>query len=350
MVAALLWSGVAASQIMPSKAFSQLGFARLPIVSAGNIRNFYFAPDGKTQQSAAIEDFCGKVGARYTRLGWEPNPCGQVPWVAKYKSFGGNPLLYAEFGDGPITSLYLGGVHPDEITPVHLIFKFANYLAENPQIYANTGIKIVIAPLVNPDAFFLDAPPRVNLNGVDLNRNFLTSDWYEKAIPAWRNRRNADTRYFPGYFPNSEIETMFQVQLIDQFNPGKIISVHAPLGFLDYDGPGDQKPHKLTRIEKKAKDLISRISRESSDYKIVDYSFYPGSLGNFAGNEREIPTITLELETADASKVMDYWNKFRSGLVLSAQLPYLAQQDINRPGIKTGSATNPPTANTAMTP
>jgi protein MpaA len=338
MLAAALFciADSAKGQLIPSQAFSRLGFAKLTLVSADNIKDFSLPSDQSAQQKE-IQDFCGRVSERYKKLAWDPNPCAKIKWKAKYKSHGGNPLIYAEFGSGPTTSLYLGGVHPDELTPVHLIFKFAEYLNEHPEVYLKKDVKIVIAPLVNPDSFFLDEPTRVNANGIDLNRNFLTMDWYEQAIPAWRTRRSADIRYFPGYFPNSEIETVFQIDLMNEFVPGKIISVHAPLGFLDYDGPGDQKPHELTNIEKRAKELIRRISEKSSNYKIVDYSFYPGSLGNFAGNEREIPTITLELETADPTKVQEYWEKFRPGLILSAQLPYLAQQK-PRGGAKTGFA------------
>ena len=29
------------------------------------------------------------------------------------------------------------------------------------------------------------------------------------------------------------------IKMIDQLKPDKILSIHAPLGFLDYDGPGD---------------------------------------------------------------------------------------------------------------
>jgi protein MpaA len=327
-------SGQAHAQLLPSQAFSQLGFAKLNFVSNDNMKE-YSLPTDRQEQQKEIRAFCDRVSERYLKLDWAVNPCAEVKWKSKYKSQGANPLIYAEFGSGTMTSLYLGGVHPDELTPIHLIFKFADYLDKHPEVYMNKNIRIVIAPLVNPDSFFLDAPPRVNKNGVDLNRNFLTLDWYAQAIYAWRNRRSADTRYFPGYFPNSEIETVFQADLIEEFVPGKIISVHAPLGFLDYDGPGDQKPHELTKIEKQAKELIRKISEKSSNYKIVDYSFYPGSLGNYAGNEREIPTITLELETTDPKRVNEYWEKFQPGLILSAQLPYLAQQT-PKPGAKTG--------------
>ncbi|MEZ4742510.1 MAG: hypothetical protein R3B45_08690 [Bdellovibrionota bacterium] len=131
---------------------------------------------------------------------------------------------------------------------------------------------------------------------------------------------------FPWYFPNTEIETFFQVGLIDQYSPGKVISIHAPLGFLDYDGPGDQKPRVFSKSEKLAKGLVNQMSEVSKNYRIVDYSFYPGSLGNYAGNERGLATITLELETTDPKKAPQYWKQFLPSLLLSLQHPFTAPE------------------------
>ena len=89
---------------------------------------------------------------------------------------------------------------------------------------------------------------------------------------------------FSGYLPNSEIETLFQIELLDRFKPDKIISIHAPLGFLDYDGPGDRKPKDLSKSERSQKPCTNDVEK-SRNYRLVDYSFYPGSLGNFAGAE-----------------------------------------------------------------
>ena len=107
------------------------------------------------------------------------------------------------------------------------------------------------------------------------------------------------------------------MHLIDTYKPDKIVSIHAPLGFLDYDGPGDRKPSGLSAKEKNAKDLAKVISLEVGDYKVVDYAFFPGSLGNYAGNERGIPTVTVELKSSDPKKFYSYWKKFRPGLIAS---------------------------------
>lgn len=284
--------------------------------------------DSKSQseQSATtaqkIAAFCAKVDQKYRALNWGPSPCAQLPWQFDMDSEKGEPLIYIDFDfnspdksgkiKGTETTLILGGVHPDEITPIHLVFKFAQELSENPSLYANR--RVVVAPLVNPDAFFSSAGKRTNARGVDLNRNFPTKDWEERAIKYWRNFRKSNPRNFPGFAAQSEKETQFQIKLLAQFEPDKIISVHAPLGFLDYDGPGDLKHLNLTPLEKKARDLASVISRNANNYQVRDYSFYPGSLGNYSGNERNIPTLTLELKSSDPRKAAAYWKEFSPGL------------------------------------
>jgi protein MpaA len=187
----------------------------------------------------------------------------------------------------------------------------------------NPGVRVVVAPLVNPDGFLMKKPSRTNGNGIDLNRNFFTLDWYGKARKLWQDLRRGSAAHFPGHFPNSEVETIFQIALIDDYRPDKILSIHAPLGFLDYDGPGDGQPLRpLTSTEKSAKRLVRAISEKAQNYKVVDYVFYPGSLGNYAGNERQIPTVTLELETTEAKLVDTYWAQFWPGIVQSIHYPF----------------------------
>jgi protein MpaA len=180
---------------------------------------------------------------------------------------------------------------------------------------------VIVAPLVNPDGFFQKYPARINANGIDLNRNFFTLDWFDKAHAIWDERRKKIASHFPGYIPNSEVETIFQIQLIDHFKPKKIMSIHSPLGFLDYDGPGDGERPSGSDFDKKAKQLVLAVSQKSKNYRVVDYRFYPGSLGNYAGHERLIPTITLELESTDPKKLDSYWKQFLPGILESINYP-----------------------------
>lgn len=299
------------------------GFATFPVVLKSQFQSFSIT-NGEASSKSAIESLCEQVKKSYSVYRWDPkrDGCGStVAWQAHLKSHDGSALLWSEFGSGENTTLVLGGVHPDEITPIPMVFRFANHLATNPHLVGSES-RVIVAPLVNPDGFFRKVAKRTNLHGVDLNRNFFTKDWYASAKPWWAEKRKRDARHFPGHIPNSEIETLFQIWLIDTYKPDKIISVHAPLGFYDYDGPGERKSSSLTSSEQKAKKLVHAMSASSHNYKVVDYSFYPGSLGNYAGNERGIPTITLELETTNPAKVDAYWAQFSPGLEQAIRYPF----------------------------
>lgn len=311
-----------ASGLPPIKNANLFGLTPIELITPLNFKKMLIAEDNATIK---IREFCDNLQDYYKKYGWSDNACGSVNWKANFRSKNGHPLIYAEFGRGEETTLLLGGVHPDEITPIPIAFRIARELQENPSIIDYENVRVVIAPLVNPDGFLRNLPSRTNANGIDLNRNFLTFDWYAKAKKLWLDRREGQLKHYPGYFPNSEIETLFQIQIINTYNPDKILSIHAPLGFLDYDGPGDLKKI-LTPAEQKAKQLVHSISEKSQNYKVVDYTFYPGSLGNYAGNERNIPTVTLELETTDQKKVDLYWKQFLPGIMQSIHYPFRTER------------------------
>ena len=272
----------------------------------------------KVQRIAAL---CEKVDQRYRSLGWRKSPCSSIPWTFDRVTEQGYPLIYWDYsglnwgrGDAPPdeSTLVLGGVHSDELTPINLAFRFAEALYRDPGLFAQH--RVVVAPLVNPDGFFMFPARRTNANGVDLNRNFATRDWWANATSWWKKRRRSDPRHFPGAAPETEQGTRFQVDLMSRFQPDKVVSIHAPLGFLDYDGPGDNKRKNLSDFEKKARDLAYIVSRNSNNYRVLDFAFYPGSLGNYAGNERHVPTVTLELSSTNPRFADKYWREFFPGL------------------------------------
>lgn len=306
------------SSALPASDALSRGFTPVEMVTEKSFSKARVPAKGR---QAKIDLFCKRLGTHFKKYKWSAKPCGKVPWKTGLQSKAGHPLLYVEFGRGKETTLLMSGVHPDELTPIPIGFRFARYLLDHPESFDPEKFRVIVAPLVNPDGFIRNIPSRTNGNGVDVNRNFYTKDWYAKAIKRWSAARSRNPRHFPGYFPNSEVETVFQMRLIEDYNPQKIISIHAPLGFLDYDGPGDRKRKSLSMTEKKAKHLAHAIAEKSRNYRVVDYSFYPGSLGNFAGNERRIPTITLELMTTEPKKHNVYWEHFLPGLIQSVRYP-----------------------------
>lgn len=282
-----------------------------------------------------IVNTCSRVDFVYKKLAWGESPCLSLPWKYDFVSELGRPLLYWEYLSSDShdsfekknTTLILGGVHADELTPIHMAFKIAKALHDNPSMYKN--IRVIVAPLVNPDGFFAQPFKRTNLNGVDLNRNFPTHQWNDNAYKVWSHSKEKDKRKFPGYYANSEQGTRFQTDLIKKFHPDRIISIHAPLAFLDLDFDNKRlfnKNAKLTEDQKKAKEIASIISRNAGNYRIKDFGIYPGSLGNYAGNERTIPTITLELSSSDPRKVVKFWNDFSPGIFKALKYEFKPNQ------------------------
>lgn len=114
---------------------------------------------------------------------------------------------------------------------------------------------------------------RTNSNGVDLNRNYPTENW---------ELTKKDENY-SGDFPASEDETRFIIELLEQLQPDIILTLHAPLKCVNFDG--------------QAKKLAEKISK-FCNYPVIEHLGYPtpGSFGSYCGVERNIPTITLEYD------------------------------------------------------
>jgi protein MpaA len=241
------------------------------------------------------------LSGKCREYGWTDVEPGKFKWEFHRITRNKYPLIFIQFGQSADNcNLILGGVHGDELPTVYLLFKLAHYIEENPQIL--NGKCIVIAPLVNPDGFFSKPPQRVNASGIDLNRNFPTKEWNAQALSQWKHKYASNGRYYPGKRPATEQETLFQIALIKRFRPQKILTVHSPLGFYDFDGASSE----LDSLEK----WLDRISRETK-HPLKKFGHFPGSLGNYAGYERNIFTLTLELPSSEPRKGNEYFQKFK---------------------------------------
>ena len=162
-------------------------------------------------------------------------------------------------------TLIIGVFHGDEPQGKFLIEK---YMKTN-------GLMFI--PCLNPDGMQLGR--RTNANGVDLNRNFPTKNWGEDTSLAGNNPSD----YFGGTSAGSEIATQFVIDVIEKYKPELIITLHAPYKVVNYDGPAREIAEKISEI-------IKYPVEASIGYPT------PGSFGTYAGIERQIPTITLELD------------------------------------------------------
>jgi protein MpaA len=151
---------------------------------------------------------------------------------------------------------------------------------------------------VNPDGAALGQ--RWTERGVDLNRNLPTGDW----TPEIKN-----PRYPPGPSAASEPENKALVKLIDTIRPVAILSAHSfTQPQINVNGPARPWGERLAAV---------------CGYPVTEDIGYPtpGSLGTYAGKERGIPTITLEIERGlprervlalhvpVAEEAVRYWNE-----------------------------------------
>lgn len=247
--------------------------------------------EGAQDKGAEFNRFASELKGHFQNLGWKDLVIEKSDWEYHRKSGGNRPLMFTAFGkSSEKVALFLGGVHGDENPSVYILFRLAQFLKKNPELYANKTI--VIAPLVNPDGFLSRPQRRTNSAGVDINRNFPTRDW----------KQSKKDRYYSGPRANSENETKFQIALMNRFKPSHIISIHSPLGFNDYDGPSSDLDSLVIWLKKVSKENGLPFRR---------YQVFPGSLGNYAGMERGIHTLTLELPSSEASKGPAYFDQFK---------------------------------------
>ncbi len=170
--------------------------------------------------------------------------------------------------------LVIGAIHGDEISSTSLVF---HWIAHAKETGADMDWRFI--PALNPDGLLQKRPTRTNSRGVDLNRNFPTPNWDKEALQYWTRRTKQDARRYPGPEALSEPESRFIQQTMQRWKPDVIVSIHAPFGVLDYDGPSTP-PERLGRL------FLDRVG------------IYPGSLGNYGGMHRGVPVVTIELPSA----------------------------------------------------
>lgn len=212
------------------------------------------------------------------------------------RSVRGVPIFARDVQPAPGTArlrvLVLGGIHGDEQASVTLVL---DWLERAVQGAPGETIHWRMVPLVNPDGLMRRPSTRVNARGVDLNRNFPTHEWQKNALPYWVSRTGRDPRRYPGPQAMSEPETRWVQGQLEAFKPNLIVSVHAPYGVLDFDGP-PPPPDKLGNL------YLDQVG------------IYPGSLGNYGGVMRRVPVVTLELRHAleiAPGERLAMWNDLR---------------------------------------
>ena len=189
----------------------------------------------------------------------------------------GCPIPAYQFGSQGPRVLILGGVHGDEkegVIAAHgLLDKFIEGFSYN--------LQLTLVPMFNFDGVVNGQ--RKNAIGVDLNRNLPTKDWTNDV---------EEPRYYPGPEPTSEPENKALVEFLKNEKPSYIFSLHSWKPLLNTNG----------RCEPE-----SEIISKRTGYELKDSIGYPtpGCLGTYTGLERDIPTLTYEIEKGlDAESIL----------------------------------------------
>lgn len=188
------------------------------------------------------------------------------------RSAQGNPLTLHLFGDAPRPVLIFAGIHGSEPSSVFVAERLLEHLRANPAAYADASV--AIWPRVNPDG--LARRRRSNANHVDLNRNFPAGNW---------KTQRPTSRYYGGPAAASEPETQAVMRAIERLQPRAVITIHSITRGRqcnNFDGAGRE---------------LAQIMSRHNGYPATDSIGYPtpGSFGSWAGAERGIPVVTLEL-------------------------------------------------------
>ncbi len=178
------------------------------------------------------------------------------------KTVEGNDISLCGLSSREGQILIIGVFHGDEPQGEELI---------NRYMAGSNKSNLLFIPCLNPDGKLKSQ--RGNSHGIDLNRNFPTRNW------EWSEHG----QYYGGVEAGSEIETKFVIDVLDKYKPSAVITLHTPYKIVNYDGP--------------AQNLAGMIS-EITGYPVEPNIGYPtpGSFGTYAGVERNIPTITLEMD------------------------------------------------------
>jgi len=221
-----------------------------------------------------------------------PYPERQVPEqpVVFGHSVQNRPLRAFVLGQGANVTMIFGGFHGNERSGPGVVERLRAYLQQHPDQWL--GCKVILIPYANPDGW--KARTRVNAHQVDLNRNFPGS-WSPVVKEARRN---------PGPSAASEPETRAIMELVAQYSPAKIVSLHQPLHLLTWTGLRGQE--------------LAVVMGKDNHYRLsvgVGYAT-PGAFGDYCGRHG-IGVVTLEMPNVRVTKA---WQQNREALMAAITL------------------------------
>lgn len=194
----------------------------------------------------------------------------------------GIPLTVYLPQSGSADLVILAAIHGDEGETTTVVSEALRCLPEG-------DLRAAVILCGNPDGMV--RATRGNACGVDLNRNFPTSNWSPEAV-FYKSRANdaRDIALSPGSEPASEPETKALIALLERLNPRAVVSLHSALACIDDSGASHLGRQLADRC---ALPFLTEIGYPT-----------PGSMGTWA-SERGLNLVTLELEDASLYTLKD---------------------------------------------
>jgi protein MpaA len=198
------------------------------------------------------------------------------------KSLEGNALNVYLPDSGSAEIVVLAAIHGDESETTVAVSEALRCLPRG-------DLQAAVILCGNPDGLLRGT--RGNGRGVDLNRNFPTSNWSPDPV-FYKSRANdaRDIALSPGTEPGSEPETRALLSLLERLKPRAVVSLHSALACVDDSGAS----HLGRRLaDRCALPFLTEIGYPT-----------PGSMGTWAG-EQKLNLVTLELEDASLYTLKD---------------------------------------------
>lgn len=195
----------------------------------------------------------------------------------------GFPLTVYLPDDGRAELLILASIHGDEAETTVTV-------SEALRCLPSGHLRAAVILCGNPDGMLRGT--RGNARGVDLNRNFPTSNWNSDPV-FYKSRENdaRDIALSPGAHSASEPETIALLSLLERLKPRAVVTLHSALACIDDAGE-------------------SHLGRQLADRTglpmLADIGYAtPGSMGTWAG-EQGLNLVTWELESAPLYDLKDH--------------------------------------------
>ena len=198
------------------------------------------------------------------------------------RSVEGVPLTVYLPETGATELVILAAIHGDEAETTVVV-------SEALRCLPSGELRAAVILCGNPDGLLRGT--RGNVRGVDLNRNFPTSNWSPDPVH-YKTRANdaRDIALSPGSQPASEPETTALLALLDRLKPRAVVSIHAALACIDDAGGSHLGRQLAARCDLP---LLTEIGYPT-----------PGSMGTWA-SEQGLNLVTWELEAASLYDLKD---------------------------------------------